>query len=84
MDNLKKASIILAKDFIKASRPKTKIYLDIFPVSAPETKTAPQLDSFDLAVNRALGGEPKPERAAPKHAVRRPLTFDEKEKELLG
>ena len=84
MDNLKKCAGILATSTIKANRPKLK--LDIFPDSTPQTKTAPQLDAFDSAVNRAFSGEPVHEikRTTRKPTAKKTLSFDEAVKERLG
>ena len=84
MDNLKKCAGILATSIIKANRPKLK--LDIFPASTPETKPAPQLDSFEAALNRALNGEQIHITKTVQHkpTAKRRLTFDEAVKERLG
>ena len=86
MDNLKKCANILSKDIIKANRPKIKIDLDIFPNPITQTKTAPKLDAFDSAVNRALTGEQihVTKTVHRKPAAKKTLTFDEAVKERLG
>ena len=86
MDNLKKCAHILSEDIIKANRPKTKIELDIFPNSTPQTRTAPKLDAFDSAVNRAFSGEQIHEikRTTRKPAAKKTQSFDEAVKERLG
>ena len=83
MGNLKKCAGILTNTIIKANRPKLK--LDIFPNSTPQTKTAPQLDAFDIAEARHLRGEgmPKHEVYTPKPTAHKPLTFDEALKKRL-
>ena len=84
MDNLKKCAHILSEDIIKANRPKLK--LDIFPNSITQTKTAPQLDAFDSAVNRALSGEQVHVTKTVQHkpTAKKTLSFDEAVKERLG
>ena len=86
MDNLKKCAHILSEDIIKANRPKTKIELDIFPNSTPQTRTAPKLDAFDAAVNRSLTGEQIHEikRTQHKPVAKKTLSFDEALKQRLG
>ena len=77
MDNIKKCAGILATSIIKANRP--KLNLDIFPDTKPQPKTAPKLDSFDIAEARHLRGEgmPKHEVYTPKPTAHKTLTFDE-------
>ena len=84
MDNLKKCAGILATSIIKANRP--KLNLDIFPKQTEPTKTAPHLDGFDLALNRAFSGEQVHEikRTQQKPAAKKTLSFDEAVKERLG
>ena len=84
MDNLRKCAHILSEDIIKANRP--KLNLDIFPNSTPQTRTAPQLDAFESAVNRAFSGEQIHEikRTTRKPAAKKTLSFDEAVKERLG
>ena len=84
MDNLKRCANILSETMIKTNRP--KINLDIFPKQTELTKTAPQLDAFDLAVNRALNGEQVhvTKRVQHKPTARLTLTFDEAVKKRLG